>query len=234
MPCPRFVKYHEAHVQRYLSRLKAFPPRCAAARGARRGERGRCARVCSGVCRWRVSWQVTAVKLQCCVQIGGPTLILTNLIPAQMAPVEVLCCGQVVGAQREAAAGAARVRAHDHHARGWLHDALPLRGGHLAAGGAGGAVWRRGAHLRPGARGGAGWWAVQGHSWSDLEPGGKPERAQPVRGQPGLSARLARGTCRMRPAWQPQACARAPASAGRSAQVMCGAAPDRGRESAAS
>lgn len=27
MPCPRFVKYHEAHVQRYLSRLKAFPPR---------------------------------------------------------------------------------------------------------------------------------------------------------------------------------------------------------------
>lgn len=29
MPCPRFVRYHEAHVQRYLSRLKAFPPRCA-------------------------------------------------------------------------------------------------------------------------------------------------------------------------------------------------------------
>ena len=28
MPCPRFVRYHEAHVQRYLSRLKAFPPRC--------------------------------------------------------------------------------------------------------------------------------------------------------------------------------------------------------------
>ncbi|KAK9826861.1 hypothetical protein WJX81_001210 [Elliptochloris bilobata] len=30
MPCPRFVKYHEAHVQRYLSRLKAFPPRSTA------------------------------------------------------------------------------------------------------------------------------------------------------------------------------------------------------------
>lgn len=29
MPCPRFVRYHEAHVQRYLSRLKAFPPRRA-------------------------------------------------------------------------------------------------------------------------------------------------------------------------------------------------------------
>lgn len=29
MPCPRYVRFHEAHVQRYLSRLKAFPPRCA-------------------------------------------------------------------------------------------------------------------------------------------------------------------------------------------------------------
>ena len=27
MPCPRYVRFHEAHVQRYLSRLKAFPPR---------------------------------------------------------------------------------------------------------------------------------------------------------------------------------------------------------------
>ena len=28
MPSPRYVRFHEAHVQRYLSRLKAFPPRC--------------------------------------------------------------------------------------------------------------------------------------------------------------------------------------------------------------
>lgn len=27
MPSPRYVRFHEAHVQRYLSRLKAFPPR---------------------------------------------------------------------------------------------------------------------------------------------------------------------------------------------------------------
>lgn len=31
MPCPRYVRFHEAHVQRYLSRLKAFPPRCGGA-----------------------------------------------------------------------------------------------------------------------------------------------------------------------------------------------------------
>ena len=31
MPCPRYVRFHEAHVQRYLSRLKAFPPRCGRA-----------------------------------------------------------------------------------------------------------------------------------------------------------------------------------------------------------
>ncbi|BDA46664.1 probable tetratricopeptide repeat protein 37 at C-terminar half [Coccomyxa sp. Obi] len=30
MPCPRYVRFHEAHVQRYLSRLKAFPPRSSA------------------------------------------------------------------------------------------------------------------------------------------------------------------------------------------------------------
>lgn len=29
MPSPRYVRFHEAHVQRYLSRLKAFPPRCS-------------------------------------------------------------------------------------------------------------------------------------------------------------------------------------------------------------
>ena len=28
LPSPRYVRFHEAHVQRYLSRLKAFPPRC--------------------------------------------------------------------------------------------------------------------------------------------------------------------------------------------------------------
>ena len=28
IPSPRYVRFHEAHVQRYLSRLKAFPPRC--------------------------------------------------------------------------------------------------------------------------------------------------------------------------------------------------------------
>lgn len=27
IPNPRYVRFHEAHVQRYLSRLKAFPPR---------------------------------------------------------------------------------------------------------------------------------------------------------------------------------------------------------------
>ncbi|KAK9918866.1 hypothetical protein WJX75_007651 [Coccomyxa subellipsoidea] len=30
IPNPRYVRFHEAHVQRYLSRLKAFPPRSAA------------------------------------------------------------------------------------------------------------------------------------------------------------------------------------------------------------
>ncbi|CAK0785762.1 hypothetical protein CVIRNUC_008973 [Coccomyxa viridis] len=30
MPSPRYVRFHEAHVQRYLSRLKAFPPRSSA------------------------------------------------------------------------------------------------------------------------------------------------------------------------------------------------------------
>ena len=33
MPSPRYVRFHEAHVQRYLSRLKAFPPRCVLPRG---------------------------------------------------------------------------------------------------------------------------------------------------------------------------------------------------------
>ncbi len=46
MPCPRFVKYNEAHVQRYLSRLKAFPPRCGAGpgRAAAASEAYACAR----------------------------------------------------------------------------------------------------------------------------------------------------------------------------------------------
>ena len=29
LPCPRYMKFHEHHLQRFLSRLGAYPPRCA-------------------------------------------------------------------------------------------------------------------------------------------------------------------------------------------------------------
>ena len=52
-PCPRYAKYHEAHLQRYLSALGAHAPRSAA---RSRRARARAGRVCAhgggarGVC----------------------------------------------------------------------------------------------------------------------------------------------------------------------------------------
>ena len=48
LPCPNYMRYHEHHLQRFLSRLGAYPPRCASCKSSEEQKRSLCMRLCVG------------------------------------------------------------------------------------------------------------------------------------------------------------------------------------------